>query len=105
MDGTALVLCFILLFGMGCGSSEGGYGDKPAPGDQAPQSDPAFAAVKPTVDKSCGGCHNGRVHPLTFNSPGAFKTARVKALIESGRMPPNGPLPASDKAALLAYLK
>lgn len=71
------------------------------PGQPAPQG---FAAIKPVVDRACGTCHSNGQSPK-LETEQAFKTAKVRQLIENGRMPPGGRINAADKTALLAYLK
>ncbi len=87
-----------------CGSSDADYGDKaPAP---PPAADPEFAAIQPVIERACGKCHNGTVHPLRFTSAAAFKGSKAKARLTAGTMPPApATISAEDKAALLAFLK
>lgn len=85
-----------------CGYKSGpDYGPAPAP--PAP-SDPAWAALKPLIDRNCGSCHNGSNTLPQFVSGAVFKASKAKAKITSGAMPPSGGLSDSDKKALLAYL-
>lgn len=90
-----------------CGSDYSGSGyEQPAPTPTpSPSPEPkGFAAIKPVIDRDCGGCHNGRVHPLKFDSEAAFRGSKAKARILNGSMPPNGPLAPADKKALLDFL-
>lgn len=84
-----------------CGGPETDYdyGD-----ETPPPADPAFVAVQPVVDRECGRCHNGSVHPLKFSSGAAFKGSKAKARIGNGTMPPDRALKPEDKQALLDYL-
>lgn len=97
----------VLWLFVSCGSdySDEGYQQQPPP---PPVTKPpvglSFEGVKPILDKDCGGCHNGRVHPLKFDSEAAFRGSRAKARILNGSMPPNGPLAPADKKALLDFL-
>lgn len=105
-----LALLVVACGGGSGGSDYGGGGDKPpAPVEPAPGTAPAgsasFASVKPTIDKECGRCHNGRIQPVKFDSEAKFKTADVKRRIESGAMPPDRPLSSDAKAQLLAVFR
>ncbi len=98
------VCLFFLSLGVGCGGTS--YDDEPPPpAGPAPADDPAFTALRASVDETCGPCHNGKVHPVVFDSAAKFKTAKVRSLIEGGQMPPGGKIDATVKARLLAYLK
>lgn len=104
----------------GCGVSDQPYGEQPEPQQPTPQPAPGgeqpgpdgggqpapqgFAAIKPVVDRACGTCHSNGQSPK-LETEAAFKTSKVRSLIESGRMPPGGRINAADKTALLAYLK
>lgn len=74
---------------------------EPAPGGGEPGK---FADVAPVVARSCGRCHNAGQAPK-INSEASFKTTKNLQLIESGRMPPGGGLPAADKATLVRFLR
>lgn len=88
-----------------CGSSDGGYGGDNAP-PPPPAADPEFAAVQPVIEKACGKCHNGTVHPLRFDTAAKFKAGKAKARLAAGTMPPPpATISAEDKQVLLAYLK
>lgn len=99
---AAVALAFVL---SACGNSYEPPQAEPAPGGTEPGSAGSFAAIAPVVQRSCGRCHNGSVHPLKINSQASFKTQKNLQLIESGRMPPGGGLPAADKTALVGYLR
>ena len=99
-----LILATVIILAAACGDGGGAYGDGGGDdGGQGPD-DPAYAEVKPIVDRECGKCHNGSTHPLRFPNGAAFKASRAKARIANGTMPPGGGLKPDDKAALLAYL-
>jgi len=96
MRGTLLALSLLL----SCGSPPNDEKEVSAPPSKA------FVEVKPIIEKNCGGCHNGNVHPLKFNTESAFKNAKVRARIENGSMPPPPrQMSGEDKARLIAFLK
>lgn len=114
-----IVIALILLAFVACGkpaepevkynkppppATDGGSDGENPPPPPPPPADAAFAAVKPKIDEACGKCHNGIVHPLKFDVAAKFKTSKVKTRITNGSMPPNGPLKADLKQALLDYL-
>jgi hypothetical protein len=67
-------------------------------------TDRAWDDVKPLVEAKCGGCHNGTVHPLRFDTGAKFKASKAKLRISNGTMPPSGGLSDADKQRLLTYL-
>lgn len=75
------------------------------PDDEPRGGDPAFEAIRVDVDRECGRCHNGTVHPLAFRSGDVFKNSKARARIEGGTMPPDKTLGPDVKERLLAYLK
>lgn len=99
---VALVLAFAWIF-TSCGQPATETETRPPPA--APDDD--FAAVQPAIKRACGGCHDGKKHPLNFNKPGVLlgvKT-KAKARIEDGTMPPAGStITNADEEALLDYL-
>lgn len=78
--------------------------DDDPPPSPPPATDKAWDEIKPLVQTRCGGCHNGTVHPIKFDTAAKFKGSRAKARITDGSMPPGGGLSATDKQKLLAYL-
>lgn len=92
---SKLVL-LILLLTVACGC---GGGKDPEP---AAAGDPAYAAVKPTVDRVCGPCHNGS-EEQAFDGA-RFRSSSAKARISAGSMPPGGRISAPDKKTLLDFL-
>ena len=85
-------------FIVGCGG--GSSSNPPAP----PPSDPAFAAVAPVIEKSCGPCHNDKGQ-RSFNAAN-FKSSAAANRIKDGSMPPPPKtLDEGDKEKLLAYLE
>lgn len=103
MSTPALLFCLLFLGLSGCGDS-GGYGGGGPEPEPTPDT-PAFVAIKPVVERACGGCHNGQVHPLKLDTEARWKGSKARARLEAGTMPPGGRIDAGDKAALLAYFK
>ena len=80
-------------------------GDDDGNGDAGGGDAESFASLKPVVDKNCGGCHNGSVHPLKLDTEAAFRNARVKARIAGGTMPPPpARMSTDDKQRMLSFL-
>lgn len=98
---SVALFIFIGWFFASCGKQ---YNDAEYEDGPAPQDDPAYAAIKPIVDRECVKCHNGKTHPLKFDSAASFKGSKAKTRIGNGSMPPNGQLKDDDKKALLSYL-
>jgi len=93
-------LFMALFLATGCGHDES---SEPSPQQMG---DPEWDAIKPIVKESCVKCHNGVKQPLDLSKKSSFKTPKVKAAIESGRMPPSpATLPVEYKTKLLAYLE
>jgi hypothetical protein len=103
MVGKVFLACAIAWFCVACGSGGdgGGGGEEPAP---QPSGDPEFDALKPILAEDCGGCHNGSVHPLKFDTPAKLKNSKAKLRVANDTMPPGGGLRTDHKTAILGYL-
>lgn len=98
------IVCLITVLVMGCSAESPSSG--PPPVENPPPADPSFADVKPVIDRNCGKCHNGSVHPLKFDTAAKFKGSKAKARIANNTMPPApAVMSAEDKGKLLAFLE
>lgn len=102
-----LFLATFLVFAGSCGSDGGTeYRTKPKPapkpGPDTGGEGPSFAAIKPNVDRYCGGCHNGS-NQRVFKDGEDFK--RAAGRIENGTMPPSGNLPLDVKNDFLEFIE
>jgi cytochrome c553 len=93
MSRIALVVIVLLLMAA-CGSPEGESKTlPPTGGGDTPDA---------LVQAECGRCHNGRVQSPVIQSVAQLKRAHAKALIQSGRMPPDRRLAADVKGRLVS---
>lgn len=98
----SITLLLIVLL-TGCGT-ESNSTPPPAP-EPSPSADPVWVEIKPIIDRNCGKCHNGQVHPLKFDTAQRFKGSKAKARITDRTMPPTGTVMSdSDRTKLLKYL-
>lgn len=95
-----LVLAAAAWFLASCGSDSQEARQPPPP----PATDKGWLVVRPLVDAYCGPCHNGQ-NQKPFDSGKRFAESRAGKRIESGEMPPTGPLDPVVKASMLAYLR
>jgi uncharacterized membrane protein len=70
---------------------------------------PLFTAVKTLIETRCVGCHNAnRVNGgmnWTVDCNIVTNKGRIKVrAVDEGTMPPNGPLPAADKAKITNWI-
>lgn len=60
-----------------------------------------YAAVSTLVDANCGRCHNGTIHPLTFNEE-SWYASKARNRIEDNTMPPDVALEKDTRSKLLS---
>jgi hypothetical protein len=105
---SVLILVSTAFFTLRCGTAEDVVYEAPPnnPPDEEPREEPdgkpQYADIADDVKRECGRCHNGAIHPKTYDTEEKFRSA--KARVVNGSMPPDRPLPSAIKAKFILFL-